>query len=212
MATSAHKSTPKGDTTASDLTTTPSATSFAIPMRPGRATPATAQVRNTPELLDLILSNLRPKDILFRAKFVCRGFRNTVNTSPSIERVLAMTKLHAPSLHATPRTRYSQTIAADRNHPGGRLLYLDFEPLGVQQLVSSKSLRDLDLPEADMKLMIWWLKAPGHEFLLWRKLLPADLDASIVTIAELLESILVRERVRMIALGYEVVTLDIWYE
>lgn len=63
-----------------------------------------------------------------------------------------------------------------------------------------------------MKLMIWWLKAPGHEFLLWRKLLPADLDASIVTIAELLGSILVRERVRMIALGYEVVTLDIWYE
>lgn len=181
-------------------------------MRPGHTTPATAAVLNTPELLDLILSNLRMKDILFRAKLTCRGFRNMIRTSPTIEGILAMTRLLAPSLYPTSITQYSQTIIADRIGTGGKLLYLDFKPLSIEQHVSSRSFRNLHLPEAEMNRAIWWLARPGNDFLLHGELLPADLDASVVTVAGLLEFILERERVRMTEYGFEVVELDIWYE
>ena len=131
---------------ASNAATTPSTTSYAVLMRSGHTTPVTAQVFNTPELLDPILNNLSLKDILFRAKFTCRGFRSMIHTSPSIEGILAMIKLLAPSLYATSRTRYSQPITAKRNHPGDRLLIFDFRPHGVQQLLSSLSFRTLHLP------------------------------------------------------------------
>lgn len=123
-----------------------------------------------------------------------------------------MTKLLTPSLYATSRTRYSQTISADRNSPGGRLLYLDFEPRGIEELVSSSTFRNLHLPEAEMKRATWWLKRPGSDFLVQGEFLPADLDGTFVTIAGMLESIFERDRVRMTQAGFEVVELDIWYE
>lgn len=123
-----------------------------------------------------------------------------------------MTKLLTPSFYATSRTRYSQTITADRNSPGGRLLYFNFEVRGIEQLVSSSSFRNLHLPEAEMKRATWWLKRPGSDFLVQGESLPADLDGTFVTIAGMLESILERERVRMTREGLEVVELDIWYE
>ncbi|KAM0705888.1 hypothetical protein Q7P35_007248 [Cladosporium inversicolor] len=126
--TSAPKRTPKTSMATSNATTSLSATSFAVLMRPGHATTVAAQIFNTPELLDLILSNLRLKDILSRANSTCRGFRNMVHISSSIEGILAMTKLLTTSLYTTSRTRYSQTITADRKSPGDRLLYLNFEP------------------------------------------------------------------------------------
>ena len=215
MATPITQSTPEGNTAASTTPTTLSTTSYAVLMRPGHATSVTAQVLNTPELLDLILSNLSLKDILFHAKLTCRGFRNMIHTSPSIEGTLAMTKLLAPSLYATPRTRYSQTITANRNHPGGRLLYLDFQARGVEQLLSSPSFRKLYLPAAEMKRAMWWLRVPGNDdfFMLGGgSLLELDLDGSVVTIAGLLELILERESVRMAEYGLEVTELDIWYE
>lgn len=215
MATPATKSTPNGDMAASATPITPSTTSYAVLMRPGHTTPVTAQVLNTPELLDLILSNLSLKDILFRAKLTCRGFRNMIHTSPSIEGILAMTKLLTPSLYATSRTRYSQTITANRNHPGGRLLYFDFEPRGLKQLVSSPSFRKLYLPAAEMKRAMWWLKVPGNDdfFMLGGgSLLELDVDGSVVTVAGLLELILEKERVRMAEHGLEITELDVWYE
>ncbi|GAB7328416.1 hypothetical protein MBLNU13_g00387t1 [Cladosporium sp. NU13] len=109
MVTPVTKNTPKGDmsASASATPTTPSTTSYAVLMRPGHATPVTAQVLNTPELLNLILSNLSLKDIIFRAKLTCRGFRNMIHTSASIEGILAMTKLLAPSFYETSMTRCS---------------------------------------------------------------------------------------------------------
>jgi hypothetical protein len=181
-------------------------------MRPGHTTPATAAVLNTPELLDLILSNLRMEDILFRAELICRGFRDMIKTSPTIESILAMTKLLAPSLYPTSITQYSQTIIAERTGASGTLLHFDFKPLSIEHHVSSRSFRNLHLPEAEMNRAIWWLARPGNDFLLHGELLPADLDASIVTVAGLLKFILERERVRVTEYGFEVVELDIWYE
>jgi hypothetical protein len=145
----------EGDMAASYDTTTPSATRFVVVMGPRHTTPVTTQVLNTPELLDVIFSNLRLEDLPFRAKFVCRSFRNMIETSPSIEGILAMTKLLAPSPYRTSRTRYSQTIVADRNLCGGHLLYLTFEPLDIERLLSSRSFRKLHLPEAEMKKAMW---------------------------------------------------------
>ena len=64
------------------------------------------------ELFDLILSNLGIKDIPFQMRFTCRAFRDMINSSPSIEGILAMINLLAPSLRSVPRTRVSQTIAS----------------------------------------------------------------------------------------------------
>jgi hypothetical protein len=191
---------------------TPSATSSAVHMSSSHTTPAAARVLNTAELLDLILSQLSLKDILFRAKLTCRGFKNTIATSPAIEGILAMTKLLSPALHSTSRTQYSQTITADRRHPGGRLLYLNFEAVAIEHLVSSSKFRSLHLPDAQMKRACWWLKRPHDDYLVHDEFLPADLDASVVTIAGLLERIMERERIEMTHFGFEVTELDIWYE
>lgn len=215
MAMSIAKSTRNGDMVASSTTTNPRTTSYAVPMRPGHTTPVTAQILNSPELLNLILSNLSLKDILFRAVLTCRGFRNVIHTSPSTEGILAMTKLLAPSLYPTSRTRYSRIITANRNHLGGRLLYFDFGPHGVEQLLSSPSFRKLYLPAAEMKRSMWWLKIPGNDafFMLGRgSMLELDLDGSVVTVAGLMELILERERLRMVEYGLEITELDVWYE
>jgi hypothetical protein len=201
--TSAHKSTHEGDMAASNATISPSATSFAIPMRPGHATPVTAQALNTPELLDLILSNLRLKDILFRAELTCRGFRNMIATSPSIEGILAMTKLLATSLYPTSRTCYSQTIFADRKHSGGCLLYLTFASLDIERLLSLRSFRNLYLPEDGMKKAMWWMERPGNDSMMVGQLSPAYLDARIVTVAGLLKIVVERERGTKTRYGYE---------
>lgn len=184
---------------ASSTTTNPRTTSYAVPMRPSHTIPITAQVLNTPALLNLILSNLSLKDILFRAVLTCRGYRYMIHTSPPIEGILAMTKLLASSLYPTSRTRYSRTITANRNHSGRRLLYFDFGPHGVEQLLSSPSFRKLYLPAAEMKRSMWWLKIPGDDdfFMLGGgSMLGLDLDGSVVTVAGLLELILSRESVR----------------
>jgi len=189
---------------ASNATSTPRATSFAVLMRPGHTTPVTAQVLNTPELLDLILSNLRLQDILFHAKLTCRGFRNMIHTSPSIEGILALTKLLTPSLYPTSRTRYSQTIIADRNHPSGCLLYFDFKARPIEQVLSCRSFRKLHLPAAKMKTAMFWLKKPETDYFVLGNILRSDLDGSVLTVAGLLELVLKRERDGIAEFGLEV--------
>ena len=112
-----------------------------------------------------------------------------------------MTKLLAPSLYATSETCYFQTITADRNHPGRRLLYFDIEARGVGQLLFSPSVRKPYLPDAKMKRAMWWLQIPGNDFLILGGILPFDLDGSVATVAGLLELILERERVRWQNMG-----------
>jgi hypothetical protein len=197
---------------ASHTMSTPTPMSFAIQMYPGHTTPAAAQVLNTAELLDLILSNLSLTDILFRATLMCRGFNNTIETSPVIEGILAMTRLLSPALYTTDRTQYSQTMSADRSHIGGRLLCLNFEPIAIGKLVSSTKFRSLPLPVAKMKRAFWWLKRPDGDYLIHDEFLPADLDAGVVTLAGLLRRIIERERVEMTHFGFEVTEVDIWYE
>ena len=46
---------------------------------------AASDVFNIPELLDLILSNLPSNDLFFRASRVCRGFKATIDSSPTIQ-------------------------------------------------------------------------------------------------------------------------------
>ena len=192
-------------------TTSTDARSFAVHMCVGYAKTKAARVFNTPELLDLILSKLGVKDILLRAQLTCRGFRNSIDASPSIDGIFAMTKLLSRALHTTPRTRYSDTITADRHHPGGRLLYLSFEAVAIERLVSSPTFRMLHLPGAEMKRARWWLKRPGDDYLIHDEFLPADLGDDIVTMAGLLKRIMERKSVEMTHFGFEVTELDIWY-
>jgi len=160
------------------------------PHAPGHVTSTIAQVLNTSELLDLILSKLRLANILFRAQLTYRGFRNAIITSSSIEGVLAITKLLTLSLYTNSRTRCWETNTVDRYHSVCRLLYFDFEPRRIERFASSSSFRNLYLSEAEMKRVPWWLNKPGNEYLVIGQFLPTDLDTSVVTAAGLLERVI----------------------
>ena len=200
-----------GGIAAPATTTSTSAGGFAVHMRAAHTETKAAWVFNTPELLDLILSKLGVKDILLRAQLTCRGFRNSIDASPSIDGILAMTKLLARALHTASRTQYSETIAADRHHTGGRLLYLNFEAVAIERLVMFPTFRMLHLPDAEIKRARWWLKKPDDDYPIHDEFLPADLGDDIVTIAGLLKRIMERESVEMTHFGFEVTELDIWY-
>ena len=77
--------------------------------------------------------------------------------------------------------------------------------------MASTKFRSLHLPVAKMKRVCWWLKRPHNDYLVDDEFLPADLDASVVTIAGLLELIMERD-VEMTRFGFEATELDIWYE
>ena len=46
------------------------------------------KVFNTAELLEQILANLSPVDLLLKAELVCKGFHRIINTSPKISRAM----------------------------------------------------------------------------------------------------------------------------
>ena len=79
--------------------------------------------------------------------------------------------------------------------------------------MSSSNFRNLHLPDAEMKRSTWWLKKSGSDFLILGEMSPLDLDGSVVTVAGMLELIILeRERITMMELGLAVTELDIRFE
>lgn len=185
--------------------------SFAVPMSPGHARTAAAQVFNTSELLELILSKLELKDILLRTQLTCRGFNTSIKCSPTIDELFetTMVKLMTPGPSLRLR-RFSQTIGSDGNY--GRHMFLEFTSVGIERLVLSPSFRKLRVPLDLLKRARWWLQAPGGNFLTHDEYLPGDLDPSVVTIADLLERIVERTLVERVCCDLDVVELSLWFE
>jgi hypothetical protein len=60
-------------------------------------TDAASQVFNTPELLELLLSELEVKGVLLRASLVCRAFKTSIDSSPTIKKILEFAVVDATS-------------------------------------------------------------------------------------------------------------------
>lgn len=122
-----------------------------------RSMEAASTVFDTAELLELILSNLRLNDLFFRVPLTCRGFKNSVYSSPSIRKgISGATALdfHLPKTWCTSdENLWSRCLTVTL---GGHIttLKFDFSELSYGKPQASSSFRSVRLSEEAIKRLV----------------------------------------------------------
>lgn len=161
-------------------------------MTPDLAIGAAAQVFDTPELLELILSNLELKDLLLRAPLACRGFKASIDSSPSINKRLENIMVdHMRDFHETRRAfcnRYRYMwLSSGVSGQEVRLGFL-FDEAHIERFISSPSFRKLRMPNTYGGCVYESKCQGGIDKTRIFGLLTSE-DEDTVTIAELLEEV-----------------------
>lgn len=184
--------------------------SAAAQMSPHHATGAAAQVLETAELLDLILSKVELEDLLLRASLVCRGFKASIDSSPMIIKRLeypVIDRMHI--FHETRRgfSTCNRCIWLSRRLDK-TVVYLGsrFDGIHIERYISSPSFRKLRIPNKYAGCVYTWLyQGESNGKCITGLLTPGNEDT--VTTAELLEQVLSN-----IPAGSEVIEIRLWYQ
>jgi hypothetical protein len=196
-------------TTTSNMMPASSNTTISTPMAPSvntsvvhMTTGVASQVFNTPELLDLILSKLEAKDVLLRASLVCRAFKTSIDSSPTINENLEFALIDAVFVAVINMGRiyhYSRGLLLYSNlaRPPMFFLALDFHELPIKRYLSSPSFRKLRMlgtsSQCDFssvsELSVY---EPAERGFRIKKFVSPDKREEKVTIVELLEKAIAR--------------------
>jgi hypothetical protein len=155
-------------------------------------TDAASQVFNTPELPELLLSELEVKGVLLRASLVCRAFKTSIDSSPTIKKILEFAVVDATST-ALERlgTRYEYCGSLwMQSVPKRNFCYLvmDFSIRSLELHLSSPSFRKLRLP--NLRLTTGTDTIHVNDKIYGYKTLPYVHGESTTTIAEQLEEMI----------------------
>lgn len=137
-----------GNNTLSATQITPIVNSSVVRM----TTDSAAQVFNTPELLELILSGLDLPDIFHGASLVCHAFKTSIDSSPTINKRLEFSVIDAMPTELFPegRNHHYCRLLQRIPLPGLRRFYLvmAFPAVSsIEQHISSPSFRKIRMPE-----------------------------------------------------------------
>lgn len=187
---------PSSNNTVSDSQTTSNANSSAVQVS-HHATGAAARVLNTPELLDLILSKLWLRDLLLKAPLTCRGFKMSIDSSPTINKRLEFAVIDLVS----PRSGYGKSrhlylgFVKVRNKSGVTLI---FGERSIERCLSSPSFRKLRSPNT--RFSYGYMKAdhPTSFRFVDLKKPSSSQKREPVLIAELLETIVPKGTVQFV--------------
>jgi hypothetical protein len=162
-------------------------------------TEAASQVFNTPELLDLLLSKLDAKNVLLNASLVCRAFKASIDSSPTINKTLDFAVIDAVPAAFIYMCEgkfyyYCRNLCLYSTIGGSEIWFvLDFLKLPVEHYLSSPSFRKLRMLETSSQYdfsragqLALYESAEGG--LTSKKLVPLGKCEERVMIAERLET------------------------
>jgi hypothetical protein len=127
-----------------------------------------SDVFNTPELLEMILLNLEPGFILKRAQLACRGFKQSMDSSPSFSKRRSFAFQNdsdgdeaalisgVPSYRVNLRPGWICQIEENEEHNQFNFLFGDNHP-SFEKLAAMEGLRRLRVfDEAPPRIMVQW--------------------------------------------------------
>jgi hypothetical protein len=186
----ASNSTPAGNNSTIATHTAPCVNTSVVRM----TTDAASQVFNTAELLELILNKLEAKDVLVGASLVCRAFKTSIDSSPTINKTLESAVIDATPTAlewAGARYDYSRSLWL-QSTPKRDICYLvmNFSVRSLDLHLSSLSFRKLRMPKL-RPTITGFLSVNDrlHGLNETQRQLPYVHSESTITIAEQLEEI-----------------------
>jgi hypothetical protein len=160
-----------------------------------------SQVFYTPELLDLILSNLETRELLVTTSLVCRTFKATIDSSPTLNKALESAVTDA--IYATYQTGAAgKRLQSNCQHCGifrvsfsttrvTCFLAMKCSTASLERYISSPSFRKLRIPRLRLSRGNFSVNGVNQGvYLRTTMALPYVHDENTVTVAEQLEEVI----------------------